>query len=284
LTFGGLFFATGFVVTLPAVATLGALHGLGVTAWWGRFPAVAVFLFGLPGLVAGITMLRRSVWLWRIKGQVEHLPTSTVRGAALGLVELKGVASAEADGVGTGAPLITRKHGSYHTAPFFLEDDTGRVRVIPPEGHFRGEDERITLTRRAVAQGAMVEATLLTGDPVYVLGNLETAAGGPEGDGRVVRPMKTPYARLLDTQVMGALPVASFLSSFLGLGFVQHADFFLLTDASEADAKSRFCRQWRRTLAWGLVWVAVSLPLANWGLRGIVEPGSAGLLRAVERR
>jgi hypothetical protein len=292
--FIGLGIATGLVVTLPVAATLGAMWGLNVTAWWGRFPAAAVFLLGLPGLVAGMTMIRRAVWLWRLKGQIERLPTSTVRGAALGLVELKGRAVA-APGEGPTLPslpsdrppseaLLFRLGARYGTAAFYLEDGTGRVRVEPPPGHARGEDERMVLTKRADFRGSMAKAHLLPGDPVYVLGNLETIPGAPEDERHVVRPLRTSYARLLDTEVMGAMPVAGFLATFLGLGFVQHADFFLLTDAEEGEAKRRFCRQWRRTLAWGLVWCAVSMPLAYWGLRGVVEPGVSGLLRAITSR
>jgi hypothetical protein len=113
-----------------------------------KFYTICFLCIGIFGFFWGFTRLRR-------KRMVENIPTSTVRGLALGLTELVGKAEGLAKGPLYVTPLsglpcayyrylierfVRRGRNSYwetvmegdSTAhPFWLSDDTGRIMVFP---------------------------------------------------------------------------------------------------------------------------------------------------------
>jgi len=134
---------------------------------------------------------------WRLKqiGQIRALPRAKARSAAIGLAEFEGIARA------IGADRDISKFGAVEAQPFYLEDETGRIRVDP--GH-------ATIRARTVSGTALmlneVEEGIRDGDPVYVIGNVQNTEalppGAPDPDRRVVRPLgqslvSSPVGRLL---------------------------------------------------------------------------------------
>ena len=108
------------------------------------YPAIFCIL-GIAGFFWGFTRLRR-------KRLIENIPTSTIRGAAMGLVELTGKARSDYPlkspfeqvscvlykykiekhvSTGKNSRWITIAKGNSQNAPFYLEDDTGKVMILP---------------------------------------------------------------------------------------------------------------------------------------------------------
>lgn len=271
------------VDTFPHAWPLSHL-GPSAVAWLDVIAGYAGIVVGLVGLAVG------GFWRLRLARQVDNLPTSTVRGAALGLAEFKGVARpARGD---TGDCILWHRvlqegdgnvRVDSHIVPFYLEDPTGRILVDPGGAQFRSvaamseaqlgpRVSEIVLTPRAGASGAdpAQDLTLRSGDPVYLIGSVElrqdapATAAGP--DALVVRARKeqsrlTPTLQLL------------FLRENVGQKRDIHNVFFL-SDASEHKTRSLFLRGFWLTWAWSVVWVAASL----WMIR--VEQPRAGADRA----
>jgi len=96
----------------------------------------------LAGTITGLVLFYRGFGLLQRKRFIEDVPTSTVRGAALGLVEVGGTATGDSTLV---APLsqldcyfyqltawTTKKVAEESLCvPFFLDDETGRLLVDP---------------------------------------------------------------------------------------------------------------------------------------------------------
>lgn len=98
----------------------------------------------LAGTVSGLVLFYRGFGLLQRKRFIEEIPTSTIRGAALGLVEVSGTATGDCTLV---APLSqldcyfyqltawgTKKVAEESLCvPFYLDDETGRL-LVDPEG------------------------------------------------------------------------------------------------------------------------------------------------------
>lgn len=103
------------------------------------------FCFGIWSFFWGFKRLRR-------KRLIENIPTSTVRGLAMGLVELKGVAESlsilkspltnsecvlykylveEYRSSGKSGRWVTIASGDSFLKPFWLKDETGKIMVLP---------------------------------------------------------------------------------------------------------------------------------------------------------
>jgi hypothetical protein len=130
----------------------GALTAVGVEAALEGDPRWLVLL--AAGAAGGVFGFFSGFRAWRRLRLIEDTPTSTVRGLALGRVELRGRAVDKAELVAplTGAPCVyyrflverevksrrgrrwrTLAEGSSEAWPFYLEDATGRV-LIDPRG------------------------------------------------------------------------------------------------------------------------------------------------------
>jgi hypothetical protein len=205
-------------------------------------------------------MLARGIWLRSAGEQIRNLATSKARSAALGLVELKGVARPIREEDGSRPILSWAVEGGGWTnrvGPFYVEDETGRVRVEPPADVHVLHDHRIMLTRGDGAGGYAMRP----GDPVYVLGRLEVdreASPGTAGeDRRVVRAWPPPGARMF--RVLRHVRL-------FGAGGLP--DLFLVTDSGERFADGMMRVLWRRWVILGLVWVVPALWFVVLGVSG----------------
>ncbi|MFH0737017.1 MAG: hypothetical protein V1827_06595 [Candidatus Micrarchaeota archaeon] len=174
----------------------------------------------------GLASLVHGVLKYLLYQRICNTPTSKVRSAAIGLVELSGKARADnplESPISKARCVYWRvsaaywkgknKYGSIFTKtsadPFYLEDDTGRMRVepsggdtmLPPDNVFQGRisktnllgftlddrlDERALAyiesdpeTRKAIYKHEgktfrFIETYISEGDPIYVLGRAET--------------------------------------------------------------------------------------------------------------
>lgn len=128
----------------------------------------------------------------KVKRYIENIPTSSTRGVAYGLVELKGTAATPAgfaalDGPISGARcvqyryMIQEKRGSGKNAkwvtirdetqamPFELRDDSGAI-TVHPWGAEIITDHSVS---RSVGRQRHTETSLRAGDRLYVLGSAE---------------------------------------------------------------------------------------------------------------
>jgi hypothetical protein len=128
---------------------------------------------------------------WRLKQirQVRALPRSKARSAAIGLSEFEGTARAE----GGGIVISPEREG--RAAAFYLEDESGRIRVEPQEAVLR-----VPSVTSPSLQLNEVEGGIRDGDRVYVIGFAQRRA--PDSDELVVRPLRqrlvsSPVGRLL---------------------------------------------------------------------------------------
>jgi hypothetical protein len=135
---------------------------------------------------------------WRLKQirQVAALPRSKARSAALGLVELEGVARL--------LPARGEPPKAGEMQPFLLEDETGHILVDP-----RGVVLRQRTQSGVSLQLNEVEEGIREGDRVYVMGNVQRRNPGagedPGSDRLVVRPLRqslvsSPIGRVLFPQ------------------------------------------------------------------------------------
>lgn len=181
------------------------------TAWAAQPPLpfaigmLALSALALAGLVAGVRYFQRA----RL---IEDTPTATARGAALGYVELQGVAEAM-DGAPTHAPLSglacvwyryrvearsDDRYQTWHTVEsgtsgdvFWLRDATGRVAIDPDRaevsvhrrerwaGGIRAASPLLHASLTQAERFRYTEERLHAGDTLYALGTLRAIAPLP---------------------------------------------------------------------------------------------------------
>lgn len=196
----------------------------------------------------------QGIWKRHQGLQALNLPTSTVRGAALGQVELKGVAR-RLDGA-PGGPVLSFTTGTtangfrQHVEPFYLEDATGRILVDP-----RGVTVRGGVTSNLEArlfEALLTRGALNPGDPVYVIGRVQRRDDAPPGavgpEALVLKPLEEPAA--------GFLP--RMLRRGLGLFRRDFQHVFFLTDTSEEEARRLGLRGARRAWMLGLIYLGAA--------------------------
>ena len=184
---------------------------------------------------------------WRLKQMrlIRALPRSPVRSAAVGLVEIEGIARRVS---------YSSRDGQTEMQPFYVEDDTGRIRVDP-----RGAMVRPWGASGFALQVNEVEDGIREGDRVYVIGNaqpqLDEPSETPWRGGLVVRPLRqslvpSPIARLL-------------FAAPEGLADRQTPNIFIVDKGRERDVTLRL----RTTLAdfcvVGAVYIGASLWLVQ---------------------
>ncbi len=225
-------------------------------------------LIGLCGVYYGVVgLLREGLWRYRQAGQVANLPTSKARAAAVGLAEFRGVARSSKPGqdliLSHEWVLFRDKQIEYEVKTldsFYLEDETGRIRVDPVHdgvvfrtpsvslltalfGKRAGE---IVLTRR-VERDLWPNRTsvLKDGDPVYVIGTVEAGAQGlvvrPSAEGRVGEDLVLHFLSLLEPRPRRDVH-----------------DVFFIADSGEARARVLILRGFWRYMLWALFWTACS--------------------------
>jgi hypothetical protein len=182
---------------------------------------------------------------WRLKQirLIRALPRSRVRSAAVGLAEFEGIARRVSYAPRDGQPEMQ---------PFYLEDDTGVIRVDP-----RGVVVRPWGASGAALQVNEVEDGIRDGDRVYVIGHVQPRLDEPASaswrEGLVVRPLR---------QSLVASPIAKlFLQE--GLADRQTPNIFIVDKGRERDVTLRL-----RTTLWdfcavGAVYLAASLWLVQ---------------------
>ena len=166
-------------------------------AWAGALPtlAIASFIF----------------WIWSYGTQraIQDVPTSTVRGAAQGYVELRGVAASLPGGALeaplTGAPCVwynyrVVEHGEKETriveagvrgTPFLLSDGTGECLIDPRDAYVMCD----TVDEWRKGKESCSEWTIRPGDPVYAIGLFSSVIPGPESVAREARARLQSWLR-----------------------------------------------------------------------------------------
>lgn len=227
---------------------------------------------GFALLAAGALALTHSAALFSRKREIENIPTSRIRSAAIGLCELNGKARAirpmttpfslmpcvyyefrvvSREDAGGGRTQVTT--GSSGEVPFLLEDETGSVEV-DPRGAIVQVSSRQTFHRPPFAEsmvtsGAIVsveETYIPEGHPIYVLGELRQIVPDPAheseefaaGDGR---------------------------SDRLVIGRPESRDLFCISERSEAKTIAAFGRRSLACLALGIALILIALLLGGGG-------------------
>lgn len=160
----------------------------------------AVFTGGAATLFAGRLLLVEAVWRYRQLRRVRMLATSKVRSVALGAAELRGRAVAAEHGHPPTSPISLDK-------PFYLEDETGRIKIDPRGAvlragwfaHLGNRTAEMVLKPNADTDLHI----LMPGDPLFVIGNVQ-----PEGNELVIKPTGAPHplrALFLQPQSAGDL-------------------------------------------------------------------------------
>jgi len=229
-------------------------------------------IVGVAGVTVVVVWLARDLlWRHRQARQLANLPTSRARSAAVGLVELKGVARPVG---GSGGPILALRwnmydylHPTQELRPFYLEDETGRVLVDPTDCRIRAgwiSDvasafgcREVVLTRRVVKEdrGDAVTRTLMPGDPVYVLGtaeiNREAPADAADAARLVVRPSRLSHWSLsLWWFLFASMKAPAGRGAF---------NVFFLSDGGELRARREILRGLRTVWIAGCVWLGASL-------------------------
>ncbi len=189
-------------------------------------------LFAIAALGALVVFVAAFIWLRRAR-MIEDTPTSKIRSAAQGYVELEGIAVCM-DGMPIIAPLTGRSCAWYRyrieaysaqqhrnddvsrwttvesgvsDALFMVKDPTG-VCVIDPEGakvtpstrqQWFGETRQpppFAARRLSNGRYRYSEQRIETGDSLYVLGNFRSIGGAePDGRGIAVRELLAKWKR-----------------------------------------------------------------------------------------
>ncbi|CAB1056945.1 hypothetical protein D1BOALGB6SA_1684 [Olavius sp. associated proteobacterium Delta 1] len=227
---------------------------------------------GLAGIVLGILATYiDSTWRARQAAQVELLPTSRARSAAIGLVELQGRARPVSPSAK--APVLqynSRSADSTRKQPFYLEDDTGRILIDPRASRFRtrwmtsfgGRITETVLKRREQLPDLSTPhvMTLQPGDPVYVIGtaqpNPDAPADALDSERLVVRQRKMSIFTTPMWQVSQ------------GKMRPEHGveDIFFLTDSKEQAARKRIMKGLWQVWAWAFLWIVMSLAMFHFQL------------------
>ena len=277
----GIIWFSGFE---PLQASLMELSEEGfVDAWMGVFGVSFAILLGLMTWGRGL----------RLKSQIENIPTSTVRSAAIGLTEFKGVArpiddeskrltEKIVDGEKKkppkgGGPKKNKEPILYSSlalqsqtvteiwSRFYLEDETGRILVDPRgadfwdgHGHFLWSPIRsLYLEKRRQLNETREVRSLLPGDPVYVIGSVEENKEAGQDASELDRLILRPSSTLKSTDLLRRIMLGKDKKS-QGTDIY---DVFFLTDLQEVNAKDALTKGMKSVWIWMVAWVALSLPL-----------------------
>jgi len=118
--------------------------------------------FGVVMVIVSVALLYGAFRSLRMKRLLENMPTSTARGLAMGLVELKGTVVKDKElftspllqkpcvqynfliqemrGSGKSRRWVTVRSKN-HAAEFFVKDATGKVRIVPEKADFTLEQD-----------------------------------------------------------------------------------------------------------------------------------------------
>lgn len=198
----------------PTVFPLSYL-GLRWELGWAVLTAFAATLFAVR------LLLVEAVWRYRQLRRVRMLATSKVRSVALGAAELRGRAVAAEPGHPPASPIPLEK-------PFYLEDETGRIKIDPRGAalragwfaHLGNRTAELVLEPNANSDLRI----LMPGDPLFVIGDVQS-----DGDELVIKPTEAPHplrALFLQPKAAGDL-----------LWYRRDSrDVFLITNTSERGA------------------------------------------------
>lgn len=178
--------------------------------WFDTVVAICGLGLAVVGGGRGLAKTFRELWL------VANLRTSKALSAKVGLVKLRGVARAD-ESAGQHpheAILFLAIHPQTEDShrmptqmlnPFYLEDETGRIRVDPRRARIRlgwnanfwedASQSWIHLTRRVDRSGGGEVRMLLPGDPVCVVGTAEIDKEVPQQAMRAPRLVVRPWSR-----------------------------------------------------------------------------------------
>jgi len=199
--------------------------------WWLGGSGVAVFVIG-----AFVSWFRNL----RVVRQIENLPTSKARSAAVGLAELRGVAWPVSPQ--SREPILSwdlRRPGRDIVTPFYLEDETGRILVDPKGAEFSHGSFRflysvrsILLTPRVIGDAPGLVSSLMPGDRVYVLGSVEENRGASSDAEDADRLIMRPSSDWVKPNLLQWM--SSTTGSKVPGGDIHHV--FFLSDTSERTA------------------------------------------------
>lgn len=219
-------------------------------------------VFGICGLITALIPLIVNIpWRYKQLRQVQNLPRSKIRSAAMGLVELEGVAQPlHADKKEGHSPLLT----STRVEPFLLVDETGDI-VVDPRGalvrHPNGLPIldypicEVVMTKRAINKLWHVAAgELFAGDTVYVLGSLEET----DPDSELAGKHTTIIRARRESATMGFLSKLWFFDAEQAGTARRDPHVFLLSDSSEWEARAHILHGIRRSLKQIGFWLACS--------------------------
>lgn len=242
--------ASGPLVNPPPFAPVAAwVHRTRVIDWWLGASGLGVCVLG--GVVTWVRNLR-------VARQIENLPTSKARSAAVGLAEFRGVARTRREGPDAlGAIAVEGTTGRDVLQPFYLEDETGRIRVDPRGAaslsffrvHLLGSVRFLCLTR-PVPAGKSLECRLMPGDPVYVIGSVEPSAEAGVHDTDAERLVVRPSS---DWVKPGPLDLVALMTDPLGPGVDVHHVFFLSDTTEQTAATVMRQTVWRTALVAALL-------------------------------
>jgi Zn-finger nucleic acid-binding protein len=176
-----IWFWTLFLSAAVLFSTLTLVAGLRKTVAPGLWamPLDGTWVFLAFGILAGMGLSAYGVVLNNRKRLIEGIPTSTVRSLAVGLVEVNGRAQPERAplrGPFSGLPCVLysytveeRRQSGNKTRwetiakgaseePFYVQDDTGKVLVVPFGARLIVQDKTTT---RSNLMGGLPEATIL---------------------------------------------------------------------------------------------------------------------------
>ena len=183
-------------------------------------------LWGITGVSAGVTLFFRGFPFLKRKRLIQNTPTSTVRGASLGAVEVSGTVVgpytlisplSELDcfyyrALARGTPVDGDKTQAKEEtlfAPFFLDDGTGRLMIDPRGAEMQlppsveeeyspsssGGLTRQFLGRHGLSSGesaSLVEFCIREGDKLFVVGTLRENPATSAGDSSTNAPAIAP--------------------------------------------------------------------------------------------
>ncbi len=204
-------------------------------------------LFALGALL--LVIIREFLWLLPQIKQLRNLPTAKARSAAMGLVEVSGIARSVNE---TGNTVIYS--GFDKAQPFDLEDESGTIRVEPPK------KKRISgFISKIFGLSVPVYdcATINDGDHVYVVGNIMTRTD-KKGNSR-----KVLSCRHADTNKASGLD-GEMIQEFLGGRGHQRKDedVFFIASGVEEDVHKRM----RFRLITGVITVILFIALSTYAM------------------
>ena len=234
-------------------------------------------IIGILGICAvAFWLFLDALWRLRQVRQIENLPTSKVRSAALGLVELKGIVQ-PLGRLPSEREAVIRIHWDMFDylrpqqsiEPFYLKDETGSVLVDARDCRVRAGwiseifslfgVREIVLAKRIERDDRddSVTKTLMPGDPIYLIGNAEINAEARPDAADVARVVIRPSAR-------GTWNEALWKGLF-GTVRPPHGreaqNVFFLSDTDEINAKRLILRGFWVVAFIGCLWLVSSLGL-----------------------